>query len=617
MYQGKFDNKRKKADSNVRDLVAQRNGEPENKKKVPESELVPAPTPAPASAPAEEPVPVKKQKKAAPKAEVTEVPEQQPEKTPEKKPEKKKARKKSSRKGSAVFYTFYIMFVLLFAAASFLGYRWLENWLTDYQAAQEKCQEVFEELFADPDWGKLYEQAGIEDTLFEGKDAYVAHMQSKVGDAELTCLETSVGLSQGKKYVVRLGTEKIAAFTMEGQREFITDIPDWHLGRVELYLDRSNTVRIQRLEGNTAYVNGVALDDSYTVQIAGTAAEDFLPMGMTGVRMYTQEVTGLMAEPVVTVMDETGANLQVDYDEVSGCYIAQTDFNTISDEHRELALEAVKTYCKWMIKEANGRGSIAKYFDPSSDIYRDIVVAQDTPWMEEHNGFKFDAESVSGYTLYGDGIFSVRVAMSLQVTRTDGTVKEYAFDQALFFNKKDDGRWLCYEMTDEDVSLPRGEVRLTFMDGEEMLTTGFYNTDASDLIVPVLSAPKGKVFAGWALKAVDDSGRTTQTMVFQPDFEGKVQVPEGTALVPMVLYACYEDAGKGNTPAENVTEEVAVETAEAAETEAPEATGLPEAPEVPETPVETEPEVTEAAPTAPEEKPEPPEPTDSEEEGDA
>lgn len=588
MYQGKFDNKHKKADSNVRELVSQRNGEPEKKKKTP--------APAPAPAPVEETAPVKKQKKAVPQNEIAEAPEQKSvkpeenkaekkpeqksakaeEKKAEKQPEQKKAKKsgkkKNTRKGSAVFYTFYFMFILLFAAASFLGYRWLEGWLEAYEEAQVKCQAVFEELFADPDWGKLYEQAGIEDTVFEGKDAYVAHMQSKVGDAQLTCLETSAGLSQGKKFVVRLGNEKIASFTMEGQREFITDIPDWHLGRVELFLDRSNTIRIQKLEGNTAYVNGVALDDSYTVQIAGTAAEDFLPMGLTGTRMCTQEVPGLMAEPVVTIMDETGANLVVDYDEVSGCYIARTDFNTISEEHRELALEAVKTYCKWMIKEINGRANIAKYFDPSSDIYRDIVSAQENSWIEEHNGFRFDQESVSGYTMYGTDIFSVRVALSLSVTLPDGTVKEYAFDQALFFNKKDKDRWLCYEMTDKDISLPRGEVRLTFMDGGELLTTDFYDTNASDLIVPVLSAPEGKVFSGWVRNGVDENGHATQTVVFRPDHEGKVQIPEGTTLVPMVLYAYYQDASEAEAqvPAEETTEAPATEATQAPVSEATE-----------------------------------------------
>lgn len=575
MYQGKFDNKRKKAESNVRELLAQRNGEPEKQKQ------------SSAPAPVEEAVPVKKQKKAVPQNEVAETPEQKLQKTeekkvekkterkpvaaeeeqPKKKPAKKGGKKKSSRKGSAVFYTFYFMFVLLFAVASFLGYRWLEGWLADYEAANAKCQEVFEELFGDPDWGELYDMADVEDTLFEGRDLYIAHMQSKVGDAQLTCMETSAGLSQSRKYVVRLGNEKIAAFTMEGQRKYITDIPDWHLGKVELFLNRNNTIRIQKKEGNTAYVNGVALDDSYTIQIAGTAAEDFLPMGLTGIRMCTQEVQGLMAEPAVTIMDETGANLVVDYDEVSGCYIARTDFNTISDEHRELALEAVKTYCKWMIKEINGRANIAKYYDPSSDIYRDIVSAQENSWIEEHNGYKFDNESVSGYTMYGTDIFSVRVGLSLSVTNPDGTVKEYVFDQALFFNKKDEDRWLCYEMTDKDVSLPRGEVRLTFMDGEEVLTTDFYDTDATDLIVPVLSAPEGKVFAGWVLKTVDENGHTAQTVVFRPDHEGKVQIPEGTTLVPMVLHAFYQDASEAEAEhAVNVTE---APTTEAPATEAP------------------------------------------------
>ena len=574
MYQGKFDNKRKKPDSNVRELLSQRSSEPEKKKAVAPA---PVPTPDPVPAPVEESVPVKvpvKKKKAAPVTEVPEVADvpgvvEAPEQKHVKKAEKKSRKKKNSKKGSAVFYTFYIMLVLVLALGSFLGYRWLEGWLTEYEAAQVKCQEVFQELFADPDWGALYERAGVQDTLFEGKDAYIAHMQSKIGDADLTCLETSAGLSRNKKFEVRFGNEKIASFTMEGDRKYITDIPDWQLSQVELVMNRNNTIRIQTVEGTIAYVNGVALDDSYTVQIAGTAAEDFLPMGITGIRMYTQEVSGLMAKPVVTVMDETGANLVVEYDDVSDCYVALTDFNTITDEQRELALESVKTYCKWMIQEINSRGTVAKCIDPSSNLYRNIIAAQENPWVEEHNGFKFENESVSGFTMYGDNIFSVQVALSMKVTRTDGSVKEYAFNQALFFNKKDDGRWLCYNMTDADITLPRGEVRLTFMNGNEMLTTDFYDTNASEMIVPVLSAPEGKVFAGWMLKSVDENGRVTTTLVFQPDDQGRVHLAEDVTLVPMVLYAYYQDGKAVETaPAEPETQQTTVAETEPAETEA-------------------------------------------------
>ena len=557
MYQGKFDNKHKKTDVDVHELLNQRNSAPQKKKPA-------APVSAPAPA-AEAAAPAKKQKKAAAIVEVTEVSEKKHRKAAApvevaEVPEKKE--KKGPRMGGVIFYTFYFMFILLFFVASFFGLKWLQGWLADYEAAQPtvKCEQVFEELFADPDWAKLYDMAGTEDSLFEGKDAFVSYMEAKVGDTGLTYLETSAGLSQDKKYVVQLGEEKIATFTLEGEQEFITDIPDWQLGKVELFLTRNNSIRIQKMDGHTAYVNGVALDDSYTIQIASTSAEDYLPIGLTGVRMCTQEVTGLMAAPTVTVVDAQGNSKEVSYDEATNTYVEMTESNTISEEHKQLALDAVKTYCKWMIEEVNSRATIAKYFDPSSDEYRDIVSVQYERWMQDHNGYKFTNENVSGYAMYGDSIFSVRVGLSLNVTRKDGSVKEYAFDQALFFNKKDNGSWLCYEMTNKDVSQPRGKVRLTFMEGDEVLTTGFYDTDASNLTAPVLSAPEGKVFAGWVLKGTDESGRTTLTVMFQPDSEGKVVIPEGATLEPMVLHAYFQDASAvETTPAETAATEEGAE----------------------------------------------------------
>lgn len=537
MYQGKFDNKHKKTDVDVHELLNQRNSAPQKKKPA-------APAPAPEAA-----APAKKQKKAAAAVEVVvETPV--------------KAEKKGPRMGGVIFYTFYFMFILLFFVASFFGLKWLQGWLADYEAAQPtvKCEQVFEELFADPDWAALYDMAGAEDSLFEGKDAYVSYMEAKVGNSELTYLETSAGLSNDKKYVVQLGDEKLATFTLTGEQEFITDIPDWQLGTVELFLTRNNSVRIQKMDGHTAYVNGVALDDSYTIQIASTSAEDYLPIGLTGVRMCTQEVTGLMAAPTVTVVDAEGNSKEVTYDEATNTYVEMTEANTISDEHRQLALEAVKTYCKWMIEEITNRGTVAKYFDSSSDVYKNIVSVAGQLWMQDHNGYKFVNDNVTDYAMYGDSIFSVRVSTSLMVTRTDGSVKEYAFDQSLFFNKKDNGKWLCYEMTNVDVSQPRGEVRLTFMDGNEVLTTGFYDTDASDLTAPVLSAPEGKVFAGWVLKGTDESGRTTLTLMFQPDDQGKVTLPEGTTLEPMVLHAYFQDASAVETaPAETAATEEGAE----------------------------------------------------------
>ena len=138
----------------------------------------------------------------------------------------------------------------MFFVATFFGLQWLQGWLADYQAAQPttKSQEVFDQLFSHPDWGALYDAAGIEDTPYEGKEQFVSYMENKVGDATLTFKETSAGLSGDKKYFVLLGDEKIASFTLSGQTAAITDIPDWELGGVELFFDRSETFYIQNVD---------------------------------------------------------------------------------------------------------------------------------------------------------------------------------------------------------------------------------------------------------------------------------------------------------------------------------------------------------------------------------
>ena len=121
------------------------------------------------------------------------------------------------------------MFILVFFVATFFGLQWLQGWLTDYQAAQPttKSQEVFDQLFSHPDWGALYDAAGIRGHPLRGQGAVRLLYGKQLGDSALTFKETSAGLSGDKKYLVLLGDEKIASFTLSGQTAAITDIPDW------------------------------------------------------------------------------------------------------------------------------------------------------------------------------------------------------------------------------------------------------------------------------------------------------------------------------------------------------------------------------------------------------
>ena len=530
MYQGKFDSKNKKTAVDVSQLVAQRNSAPsqEQPQRQPVRENPPKTNPARAQQPPRQQNVRQSQPTRQPSGKRPPVTQTVPEK-----------HRKGPRLGGVIFYTLYFMFILVFFVATFFGLQWLQGWLADYQAAQPttKSQEVFDQLFSHPDWGALYDAAGIEDTPYEGKEQFVSYMENKVGDATLTFKETSAGLSGDKKYFVLLGDEKIASFTLSGQTAAITDIPDWELGGVELFFDRSETFYIQNVDGHTVEVNGVPLDDSHVIQIATTAAAERLPIGVTGTSTCTQEISDLMAVPTVTIFDKSGKSMEVSYDAETHTFTEQTEANTISDSEREAALNAAKTNCLFMIEKAS-KADIAKYFDTSSDVYS-VIVNLGNLWVQDNNGYRFTKEEVSDYARYSDDLFSAHVVLNLNVTRKDGTTKDFGYDQTLFFRKQDTGKWLVYDATNADVNAPVGKVRLTFMNGDTVLSSEFVKTDATELDTPLVSAPEGKVFIGWYRIDKYDNG-TTYTMAFDPDENGHVTIPNGTTLEPMTLYALFE-----------------------------------------------------------------------------
>jgi len=543
-------------------------------KKAPAKKVVKKAAPAEESAEAPAKKPVKKapaeapRKKAAPKKEAV----------PQEEPVKAKKQKKGPRVGSVIFYTIYFLFILVFFIGTYIGLNWLHGWLSDFEAAQPtlKAQQVFQEVFTDPDWGALYEAAGAKDSAYEGKDQYVNYMEEKVGDTKLTYMETSAGLDKTKKkFIVKLGDEKVATFTLTDRNKVgsvnlgnlenledikdMADIPDWQLGAVEVFFERVGTYRIVKMADHTASVNGVALDDSFTIQKATTVAEKYLPADAKGFVLCTQEVNGLMEVPTVVITDKDGKDVEVTYDEATRTFTAKTESNTMSDDQAQLALEAAKIYSLWMIDEEHDRGAVAKYFDPASDAYSRIVKSTEL-WMQNHAGYRFENDAVTDYARYSENVFSVRVKTDLIVNRLDGSSKVYAFNQSMFFQKNEAGKWLCFESTNVDVSEPVGKVRLTFKQGDIQLTTDFYETDAKMVIAPSLPVPEGQVFSGWVTVSENENGDTVYNVEFQPGEDGSVNLPEGNTLRPMTLYALFQDAS-----------EVAAESAPA-ETAAPETT---------------------------------------------
>ncbi len=452
------------------------------------------------------------------------------------------APKKKSIKGTVIFYSIYAAFIIAFFVAISLIMDPLKDWLIKYEASQPaaKRDEVYAQLFENPDWEEIYELAGVEDTTFDNSKTFGAYMTALVGDEELTCLETSAGLSGDKKFIIKLGDKKIASFTLTGGAESQTDIPEWSLGKVEVFFSGNESVIVEKLPGHTVYINGVALDHSYTIREVSTLAENYLPDGMLGYRLEQQQVTGLLTAPTVRVTDASGSEVPVALDPETGIYQLSITEHTPSEEEKALAMNATTVYAKYMIKKAS-LWDVQQLFDTNSQFYKTISKSE-VGWVQASVSYEFKDAVYSEYYRYSDTLFSIKLDMVLEQTRGDGSKKTTPLNNTLFFQKNDQGKWMVMEATNISVQEQINKVRILFMKDENTAAHHLITeVDANIVYLPAVTPPEGKVLTGWAKREVAADGKITMTMVFEAAENYEVYLPDGNVLEPMVLYAVFED----------------------------------------------------------------------------
>lgn len=458
--------------------------------------------------------------------------------TPPRRPRRKASTKPP--RGTKIFYAVYAGAIVAFFIFMACILSPLRDWLVKYEASQpnHKRDQVYQELFANPDWENIYTLAGVEGTRFDNKTTFATYMEQLVGSKELTCLETSAGLSGDKKFIIKLGDQKIAAFTLTGGADKDTEIPEWQLGKVEVFFNGDKSVIVEKLPEQTVYINGVALDDSYTIRSLTTVAENYLPEGVHGFRLTHQKVTGLLTEPEVMVKNADGTSTTLTKDPESGIYKQALPTQQATEDEKLLALTAVQAYAKYMIRKVD-IGEVGKYFDSKSEIYNTIAKSE-VGWMQAYASFDFSEAAYSNYYRYSDTLFSIYVDVTLNVHRTYGTVKEYDLSNTLFFTKGSNGKWLVTEMTNLDVQTTKEQVRLTFVDGDQILSDTMVDADTKKLTLPNMEIPEGKTLS-WVKEEDNGQGEVTLTVVFTHPENGEIYLPESYVLEPMTLHTLFEE----------------------------------------------------------------------------
>lgn len=452
-------------------------------------------------------------------------------------PQPKEPGKRKKNKGRTIFYSVYAGFILLFFVALFAVLGPLKAWLTEYEASQPNYarEQVFQQLFQSRDWKTLYEKAGQTDTAFEGAAEFSAYMEERVGTQELQCLETSAGLSGNKKFIVKAGDEKIATFTLTGGSDSQLEIAAWELGEVELFYTRQESVQVEKFPGQTVYINGVPLDDSYVIQKTTTVADTYLSGELQGYRKELVQVQGLLYQPKVEVKNADGTESTLTFDPESGIYTQQDATMEPSDSQKELAKNAMEAYGKFMIGKAD-RTEVAKWFTKSGDAYKTIS-SSETGWVQSFSSYTFTEPTFTSFYQYSEDCYSIMVEMALKVKRGNGSIKEFPMHNTLIFEKNSSGSFTVTQMTNVDIQQQKTQVRLTFRNGEQIVSSILVETDAKKLALPTITVPEGQVFKGWAVETQEEDGKKVLTVMF--DTMGDV-ILSGNGLEPMELTALFE-----------------------------------------------------------------------------
>lgn len=141
-----------------------------------------------------------------------------------------------------------------------------------------------------------------------------------------------------------------------------------------------------------------------------------------------------------------------------------------------------------------------------------------------------DENRTHTYTV--EGLFC---APEVSAAGKDGTVREITYEEDTHIFRENG--------LSPDFAQSPGRVRLTFMREDLVVSSEFYHSEATEILVPLISAPENMAFLGWYQKVPDGSGGFSMEQVFPPESSGRVTLARDQRLNPMTLYAQYETIG--------------------------------------------------------------------------
>ena len=150
-----------------------------------------------------------------------------------------------------------------------------------------------------------------------------------------------------------------------------------------------------------------------------------------------------MTAPTVTAIAPDGSSADVIADSANKSFTVMLNSDkALESEYAEYAMNVAKEYSKMMEADSYW-GAVSVYFDPDSDIYQNVYEsAQTTMFVIDHNGYRFEDETIGSFYKYNDDVFSCRIKFTHVLVSGTQEYKDY-FDSTLIFRKNGDTYKVC------------------------------------------------------------------------------------------------------------------------------------------------------------------------------
>lgn len=331
---------------------------------------------------------------------------------------------------SIVFYAALCMIIAMGLIAVTVAQPSVKEWLAEFENdytlydPKNQIQRIFDEYFAEPNIDELMELSSDKpvynapDTYEDAVQRYADKIKGKtmsygylVGTDQKVINVKADGVTVARFSVKEIDTKEYNAFVFKLTR------PVYELDTVNLYFDKpTEFASVKFPERFTAYADGIELTDEYLV--SSGIKEDERETVPEGAYLFTYKIcsiSGLYNKPKITVKDENGYNVPLEYDEEKNLYSCGYKYSEeLKARYSEYVLKALEQYAIYMQNDARFK-TVAPYYDPNTQLYQDIY---DNPgsFVWEHDGYKFANEETSEFYDYG-GVISCRVKFDHILTK--------------------------------------------------------------------------------------------------------------------------------------------------------------------------------------------------------